>query len=129
VYDGSKIIPGLLLFVGLVTYPTWHNGVSGKSGYVPKPKIPAEEKACVEPTAFIRIHHKGLLEEWKTSVVRGGMRTYKASNGKTYTMSLNKTCMNCHKDRAEFCDRCHQYVGVSNKCWDCHMYPKEMEQG
>lgn len=128
-YDGSKIIPGLLLFVGLVTYPIWHNKVNGKSGYIPKPKIPAERKECVEPKAFIRIYHKDLLEDWRTSVVRKGIRIYRAGNNKTYTMSLNKTCMDCHKDKAEFCDQCHNYLGISNKCWDCHMYPKEMKQG
>jgi len=32
--------------------------------------------------------------------------------------------MNCHKDKAEFCDQCHSYMGVQPRCWDCHVYPK-----
>jgi len=128
-YDGKKIIPGLILFLGLVTYPLWHNAASGKTGYVPKPKIAADKKECVEPKNYIRINHKNLLDDWKESVVRKGATTYLASNKKTYTMSLNRTCMNCHTDKTEFCDQCHNYMGVTNKCWDCHMYPKEIKKG
>ncbi len=125
-YDKSKIIPGLMIFLGLITSPFWYNTVSGKSGYVPKPEIPADKKECVEPKAYIRVNHKDLLEAWKTSVVREGGAFYKASNQKRYLMSLNRTCMNCHTDKTKFCDQCHNYMGVTNKCWDCHIYPKEV---
>lgn len=127
-YDGKKIIPGLIVFLGLVTYPVWHNLASGKINYVPKPKLPADKKECVEPKEVIRINHKTLLEDWRNSVVRNAGKTYVAYNKKTYTMSLNRTCMNCHKDKAEFCDQCHNYTGVTNKCWDCHIYPKQLEE-
>jgi len=128
-YDGKKIIPGLIIFLGLVTSPLWYNATSGKISYIPKPKIPAEKKECVEPKNYIRINHKNLLDDWKESVVRKGATTYLASNKKSYLMSLNRTCMNCHTDKTEFCDQCHNYMGVTNKCWDCHMYPKEIKKG
>jgi len=128
-YDGKKIIPGLIIFLGLVTSPLWYNAASGKISYIPKPKIPAEKKECVEPKKYIRINHKNLLDDWKESVVRKAATTYLASNKKRYLMSLNRTCMNCHTDKAEFCDQCHNYMGVTNKCWDCHMYPKEIKKG
>src|SRR5512139_3473417 len=105
-YDGKKIIPGLLIFLGVITYPIWHNTVSGKASYVPKPEIPADKKECVEPKAFIRINHKTLLEDWKTSVVRNGTTAYLASNKKKYNMSLTRTCMNCHRDKTKFCNQC-----------------------
>lgn len=127
-FDGQKIIPGLLLFLGLMTYPIWHNIVSGKATYVPKLEIPKDQKECIEPKSIIRVHHKEILEDWRTSVVRNGIRVYQASNQKKYTMSLNRTCMNCHKDKTKFCDQCHTYMGVTNKCWDCHLYPKEVEK-
>lgn len=127
-FDSQKIIPGLLLFVGLVTYPIWHNMVSGKATYVPKLEIPKDQKECIEPKNIIRVHHKEILEDWRTSVVRNGIRVYQASNQKKYTISLNRTCMDCHKDRTKFCDQCHTYMGVTNKCWDCHLYPKEVEK-
>jgi len=124
-YDGNKIIPGLIIFLGIMTYPIWYNTASGKAGYIPKPKIPADQKECVEPKSFIRVNHKTLLEDWKTSVVRNGTRVYLAGNRKSYNMSLTKTCMKCHTDKTEFCDQCHNYAGVTNKCWDCHTYPKQ----
>lgn len=128
-YDGKKIIPGLIIFVALVSFPLWHNVGSGKMNYVPKPKPPADKKECVEPKDYIRINHKNLLDDWKESVVRNGGTTYLASNKKKYLMSLNRTCMSCHTDKAEFCDQCHNYMGVTNKCWDCHIYPKEIKKG
>jgi hypothetical protein len=128
-FDGRKIIPGLLLFVGLVTYPIWYNTVSGKGTYAPKLEIPKDKKECIEPKNIIRVHHKEILEDWRTSVVRNGMRVYQTSHQKKYTMSLNRTCMECHKDKTKFCDQCHTYMGVTNKCWDCHLYPQELEKG
>jgi hypothetical protein len=41
-------------------------------------------------------------------------------------MSLSNTCLDCHSNKAEFCDRCHNYASVSPYCWDCHIdNPKE----
>ena len=127
-YDGGKIISGLIIFLGLITAPLWFNAASGKMGYAPKPEIPADKKECVEPKAFIRVNHKTLLEDWKTSVVRNGATTYLASNKRKYNMSLTRTCMNCHRDKTKFCDQCHTYMGVTNKCWDCHIYPQEIKR-
>lgn len=128
-YDGEKIIIGLIIFVGLVTYPLWHNTVSGKSTYVPKLEIPKDKKECIEAKEYIRVNHKSILEDWRLSVVRNGLRIYQASNKKRYQMSLNRTCMECHSDKTKFCDQCHNYIGVTNKCWDCHIYPKQIEIG
>jgi len=124
-YDKSKIIPGLIIFLTLVTSPLWYNAASGKTSYAPKLELPADKKECVEPKAFIRVNHKTLLEDWKTAVVRDGVRNYRATDQKMYLMSLNRTCMNCHTDKTKFCDQCHDYMGVTNKCWDCHIYPKQ----
>ena len=126
-HDGSKIIFGLILFLAIVTYPAWHNAMNGKTGYIPAPKAPPDKKECIEPKPVIRVVHKDLLADWKESVVRKGMRTYLAGNMKTYPMSLTGACMNCHKDRGEFCDRCHDYLGVKPGCWDCHVYPKGIQ--
>jgi hypothetical protein len=125
-HDAGKIIFGLIIFLALVTYPAWHNAISGKAGYIPTPKAPPDKKECIEPKQVIRVVHRDLLADWKESVVRKGMRTYLSGDMKTYTMSLTGTCMNCHKDKAEFCDQCHNYMGVKPRCWDCHVYPREV---
>ena len=126
-HDAGKIIAGLILFLVLVTSPVWYNAAAGKAGFVPAPKAPVDKKQCIEPKQVIRIVHKNLLTEWRDSVVRMGMRTYLAGDTKTYTMSLTRTCVNCHTDKAEFCDQCHNYMGVKPRCWDCHNYPKGIQ--
>ena len=66
-----------------------------------------------------------LLDQWRNDVVREGKRIYISSTGKQYEMSLQNTCAKCHAKKSQFCDRCHNYVEVSPKCWDCHIAPKE----
>jgi hypothetical protein len=78
----------------------------------------------VEPIEYMRKNHVDLLNNWKERVVRNGELRYVASDGKEYTMSLTLTCLNCHSNKANFCDRCHEYVRVSPRCWDCHNVPK-----
>jgi hypothetical protein len=59
-------------------------------------------------------------------VVREGRRDYVSTlSGTTYDMSLSRTCMDCHSNKADFCDRCHDYLAVNPYCWDCHVEPKE----
>ncbi len=47
--------------------------------------------------------------------------------GMEYQKSLTGTCMKCHANKADFCDTCHNYLGVSPTCWDCHNFPKEQK--
>ena len=60
-------------------------------------------------------------------VRRGGeMYGYVNADGKMYNMSLSNTCMDCHSNKADFCDRCHDYASVQPYCWSCHIEdPKE----
>jgi hypothetical protein len=62
-----------------------------------------------------------LLEEWKQRVVRDGMEYYVASDGEEYKIGLTGTCLSCHPNKDEFCDQCHDYVGVEPNCWNCHI--------
>ncbi len=123
-YDADKIITGLIIFLCLITFPIYYNIATGKAAYRPEPKIVTEEKQCVESKGYMRAKHMDLLEEWRESVVREGKRVYVASDGKQYTMSLVDTCMRCHWNKAEFCDLCHNYVGIRLNCWSCHTLPK-----
>lgn len=123
-YDANKIIPGLIIFFCLISFPIWYSVVSGKIAYTPEPEIITEEKQCIEATQYMRDKHVDLLNDWRESVVREGTRTYVASDGKEYNISLTGTCMDCHSNKAEFCDQCHNYVGVKPNCWDCHIEPE-----
>jgi hypothetical protein len=127
-YDAGKIIFGIIVFILLAVSPFLYNVASGKGSYRPEIKTPAAEKECVAETAYMKAAHMDLIYTWRDQVVRNDKRLYTAFNGKTYNMSLSKTCTSCHSNKGEFCDRCHDYVGVSPYCWDCHVEPKESGQ-
>lgn len=128
-YNGGKIIVGLIIFLGLLTFPFYYN--MGKATVKPEPKIDTpviqqlEVKQCVESKEFMRANHMQLVNDWRDSALRDGNRVYVSSSGKHYEISLQNTCMNCHSNKKEFCDRCHSYAGVKPYCWNCHIEPKE----
>ena len=124
-YDSGKIITGLVIFVALVTFPIWYTAASGKGGYKPEPKLPLGEKECIESKEYMKSQHMNLLDEWRHSVVRDGDRVYVSEKtGASHPMSMTLSCLKCHDDKEKFCDQCHNYVGVSPYCWDCHVEPK-----
>lgn len=114
-----------------------------------------DAKECVESASYMRAWHMQLLDEWRQTVVRKGERYYRpvenaaemrldqglldqwrhiVSDGerryvpktdKVYYKSLQVTCMDCHSNKSKFCDQCHNYMGVSPYCWDCHIAPEE----
>ncbi len=127
-YDKDKIIPGLIIFFFLITFPFWYN--LGQAAYEsPKPKLPVNVKKCIEDTEWMRANHMELLNEWRDMVVRHDMTHYVNSAGVNYEISLQKTCMKCHTSKKEFCDKCHVKVSVSPYCWDCHVAPEEVTNG
>ncbi len=126
--DRGLIFTGLVLFLGLITFPVWYNLASGTSSKPPELKLPTTEKQCVAPTETMRMSHMEMLITWRDQVVRQNDRTYVAADGKRYDMSLTNTCLKCHDNKAEFCDKCHDYAGVKPYCWDCHIDPKLVQR-
>ena len=122
-YDKGKVMTGIVIFCILMTFPVWYN--LGRSAPAPEPKLPKDQKECVESGAFMKANHMVLLNDWRDWVVRDGNRIYVAANGKQFNMSLSNTCMDCHSSKKEFCDQCHNYLQVSPYCWDCHLEPEE----
>ena len=57
--------------------------------------------------------HMQLLNDWRTTVVREARRTYvQARTAKTLRDEPSATtCLDCHSNKAEFCDKCHNYAG------------------
>ena len=133
IYNANKIIPGLIIFLGLITFPLWYN--MGKAAPPPEIKFDTPViqqmavKQCVLPKADMRTGHMQLLNDWRTQVVRNGYRVYVAADGKEYNMSLQNECMKCHSNKTQFCDQCHVYTGLKlgsvPYCWTCHIAPKE----
>lgn len=129
IYNAGKIIAGLIVFVVLLTFPFWYSG--GKAAETLEVELsPKAKKAghCVEPKEYMRREHMQLLNDWRDAAVREGNRTYVNAKGESYTISLQNTCVDCHSNKDKFCDKCHDFMGVSALyCWDCHLEPKEKE--
>lgn len=125
-YNKKTVIPGLAIFVILVTFPVWFNGLS--AGPVPKPELPpGGEKECVAPASEMRDKHMVLLNEWRDDVLRDGGRMNVKVGSKEYAKGLQMACMECHSNKEKFCDTCHDYASVKPYCWDCHLTPKEAD--
>jgi len=124
-HNGGKIIAGLVVFLVLVSSPFLYNVTVGESIERPKWALPdpAEHPKCILPAEEMRVSHMDLLNEWRDSVVRDGERIYEAPDETKYNMSLSQTCLDCHANKEEFCDKCHNFMGVDPYCWDCHNAP------
>ncbi len=122
-YNKGTIIPGLIIFVLMVTFPLWFNAFSTAST-VPKPELPpGGQKQCVAPAAEMRASHMVMLNQWRNEVLRDGKRTAVTVGGKEYRKGLQMACMECHTNKEKFCDSCHVYTSVTPYCWDCHLTP------
>ncbi len=78
---------------------------------------------CVEPTPYMRRHHMELILHQRDKTVHQGIRT------KKYSLA---NCIDCHvghdaggkavpvNAEGQFCDSCHDFVGQSLDCFECH---------
>lgn len=119
-YNKSLVIPGLVIVLLIIFSPILYNAKSFGLGEVPKPELKINESltSCVKDTEYMRAYHMKYLEEGREKTVREGIRGTNQSVAK---------CMECHPTRDEFCNECHNYVGVTPECWSCHYYPEKKE--
>jgi hypothetical protein len=123
-YNKGTIIPGLIIFILLITFPVWFNAFSTAASTLPKVELPpGGEKVCVAPVAEMRASHMVMLNEWRDDVLRNGNRVAVTAGGKEYRKGLQTACMACHTNKEKFCDSCHAYASVNPFCWDCHLTP------
>lgn len=123
-YDKGNILTGLAIFVIIAAFPFWYHVILGKAATAPELVLTEKakaEKECVMSKADMKAGHMQLLDEWRDEVVRSANRLYVNTKGKEFNMSLSNTCLDCHSNKAEFCDRCHDYASVRPYCWDCHI--------
>ena len=76
---------------------------------MPDPKY----KECVKDTEYMRYHHWELLRSTREEVVRYGIRS---------DINLDR-CKDCHVNREDFCNKCHDATSLTPDCFDCHYYP------
>lgn len=120
-----KIITGLILFLLIVFLPVGYNIYTGRTLYIPVIHESDEKGECVENGLYMRKKHNVILKKWRDASVRDGIKTYVSVNG-AFKISLTGTCLKCHDEKGRFCDRCHDYIGVKPKCWDCHHVPEKV---
>jgi len=132
-YNLGKMAAGILIFVFMITFLLWYGKWKVSTPPVLSLDTPAinhlKEKQCVEDAAFMRANHMKLLAKWRDEVVRDGNRYYTSKkNGKVYERSLSGTCLKCHNNKEQFCNRCHNYVGAKPNCFSCHSIPGEVKK-
>jgi len=115
--NAKPAIAIVALVIGLLATPFLYTAAgNGLFRKPPKPALvfPAKGGKCIEPAEFMRSNHMTLLAHVRDDIVRNG------AHKPNYHI---EHCSSCHTKRAEFCDRCHNYVGVKPECWDCHYLP------
>ncbi|MBD5552990.1 MAG: sulfate reduction electron transfer complex DsrMKJOP subunit DsrJ [Desulfovibrio sp.] len=124
-YNAKAVGIGIAIFVFIFSTPFWLGWLGPdytKTGVV----LPSGEKECIENTEFMRANHMRLLDEWRDRALRLEDREYvSALNGKRWLISLQNTCLKCHSNYAEFCEKCHVANSVYPYCWTCHLIPGE----
>ena len=127
-YNSKAVCIGIAVFVALFTAPFWGGRLGGnytKTDIV----LPTNETACIEDLNFMRSQHMRLLNEWRDAALRSETRVYTAKkDGRKWAISLQNTCLACHKNYQDFCEKCHIPNSVDPYCWTCHIIPKEGKQ-
>ena len=92
-----------------------------KSSRVPLPHATdAKGDKCVRDVDYMRHNHMKLLLHQRDETVHQGIRT---------TQYSLKNCIECHASQKNnsvvgsndnFCQTCHNYVGVKLDCFECH---------
>ena len=129
-HDGSKIVIGLIIFVLIVTIPFTYNIIAetDTSGAPELEILPKAGDKCIRDKEYMRPYHMDLLNQWRDEVVREGDRFTEGPRGAQIEKSLSNSCLDCHSNKENFCDKCHNYMAVAPYCWDCHVTPAEVEQ-
>lgn len=129
-HNGSLIIIGLVAFILIVTIPLTYNILTQSSaeGAPELVILPQAGDQCVRDTDYMRTNHMDLLNDWRDEVVRQGDRFTEGPHGSQIEKSLSNTCLDCHSNKEQFCNECHNYMAVDPYCWDCHTIPDETAQ-
>ena len=116
--DGGRIVGGIAILLVSAAVPIWVVSVHGatQTGVF----AAGRGSRCIEPRARMRREHPQLLATWRQLAVRTGVRQYQTQDGLRVRISLVGSCLGCHGNATEFCDRCHATVAVSLDCWGCH---------
>jgi hypothetical protein len=116
--DAGKVVGGFVAVCAVVALPVWLASARGAKA-VTLPQAIAGD-TCIEARHDMRKRHPALLADWRERVVRNGDRVHDKADGRSVRISLTGTCLGCHGNAAEFCDKCHAQAAVTVSCWGCH---------
>ncbi len=121
-YHKGYVLLGAVLIILVFALPTIYNSVNAAKTEITLAKAKGE---CIRNVEWMKANHMELLKQWRDERMRTGQIYYKSPDtGKTYIISID-TCFECHKSKAEFCDKCHEYSGVNKPyCFGCHLTPE-----
>jgi len=118
--------------LAIIALPVLHSAIGAVLGSDDEVflELPADHDECVRDTEYMRFHHMDLLLEIRDEVQRDGQRRQEV--GFTDCTPLEgqtecSLCMDCHDNRAAFCNRCHEAVDLRPDCFVCHYYPDTPE--
>jgi hypothetical protein len=77
-------------------------------------KVDPKWESCVRDPEYMRFYHMDFLKQTREDVVRAGIKGGVTLAG----------CGDCHRNREDFCDRCHLAASVDLDCFGCHFYPE-----
>ena len=100
------LLPVLLSLVGFV----FSRGGDKAEVFLEAPN--PEWENCVRNAEYMRFRHMDLLKEVRDDVIRDGLKGGITLAG----------CGDCHENRDQFCDKCHEKASVLLDCWGCHYY-------
>ncbi|HEX7507400.1 MAG TPA: sulfate reduction electron transfer complex DsrMKJOP subunit DsrJ [Polyangia bacterium] len=117
-HDAGRIVGGMGIVLFAIAGPLWVGSARGVKTVVLAKAEGGDP--CIQPREEMRKNHPALLADWRERVVRLGDRVHRSENGLDVRISLTGTCLGCHGQASEFCDKCHAQVAVSLSCWQCH---------
>jgi hypothetical protein len=111
----------------------WRNAVvrDGTRYYVEAPAVETELSSLTLVMGAREFVNQSVVEIPGVTplryIIKGDEELIPTGGGKMVEMSLQRTCLQCHTSKKNFCDRCHDYTAVTPFCWECHNEPKEAE--
>lgn len=130
-YDSGKIIPGLAVFVLLITFPIWYNKLIGNAGAAPVKNSELPE-AMFQGTSFPNGARHSLTTQEMRATHMDMLKDIHANAAAKMTGQKDKMpsmkCLMCHSGSndqpLQFCDSCHISASVKTPdCWACHSKP------
>ncbi len=124
-YNKGYVLLGIALIILIFVFPTAYNIANGAKTEITLAKARGE---CIRNVEWMKANHMILLKQWRYERIREGKLYYTSPDtGKTYIMSFD-TCFKCHTNKADFCDKCHEYSGVNKPyCFSCHVFPESIK--